>query len=120
MTLEYLLSRETNLQEVEATPFPPWMHELLKDVMPLCGFSEEDRTVAPQKSNIDIMWLYFERVHLFQTIILGIQDGIHVSFRGCSFNEQGAFCVFFSLVSTSLHVRLHVFFSDRYFPKKLC
>ena len=42
-----LLSRETNLQEVEATPFPPWMHELLKDVMPLCGFSEEDRTVTP-------------------------------------------------------------------------
>ena len=31
---------------MEATPFPPWMHELLKDVMPLCGFSEEDRKVS--------------------------------------------------------------------------
>jgi len=37
--------------EVEATPFPPWMHELLKDVMPLCGFSEED---WPNACNVNL------------------------------------------------------------------
>lgn len=39
------------MQVVPSTPFPTWMRELLREVMPLCGFSEEE---WPNACNVNL------------------------------------------------------------------
>ena len=38
-------------QEVDAHPFPPWMDDLLEQVMSLCGLREEDRLPSLDKKS---------------------------------------------------------------------
>ena len=46
-----MLRMRMRMQVVPSTPYPTWMRELLREVMPLCGFSEEE---WPNACNVNL------------------------------------------------------------------